>query len=38
MAYRDGIGAEHHTRVRTLSRRFANGWSDEYDNLARRAT
>jgi hypothetical protein len=33
LAYRDGIRAEHHTRVRALSRRFANGWSDEYDNL-----
>lgn len=33
LAYRDGIRAEHHTRVRALSRRFANGWSDEYDTL-----
>jgi hypothetical protein len=33
LAYRDGIGAEHHTGVRALSRRFANGWSDEYDTL-----
>lgn len=33
LAYRDGIRAEHHTRVRALSRRFANDWSDEYDNL-----
>jgi hypothetical protein len=33
LAYRDGIRAEHHTRVRALSRRFANDWSDEYDTL-----
>jgi hypothetical protein len=33
LAYRDGIRAEHHTRVRALSRRFANSWSDEYDTL-----
>jgi hypothetical protein len=33
LAYRDGIRAEHHARVRALSRRFANDWSDEYDTL-----
>ena len=33
LAYRDGIRAEHHTRVKALSRRFANAWGDEYDNL-----
>jgi hypothetical protein len=33
LAYRDGIRAEHHNRVKALSRRFANAWSDEYDTL-----
>jgi len=33
LAYRDGIRTEHHTRIKALSRRFANSWSDEYDNL-----
>jgi hypothetical protein len=33
LAYRDGISPEHWTRIRALSRRFANGWHDEYDNL-----
>jgi hypothetical protein len=33
LAYRDGMRAEHYTRVRALSRRFANDWSDEYDTL-----
>jgi hypothetical protein len=33
LAYRDGIAAEHYTRVKALSRRFANDWGDEYDNL-----
>ena len=33
LAYRDGIRTEHHTRVRALSRRFANAWGDEYDSL-----
>lgn len=33
LAYRDGIRAEHHTRVKALSRRFANAWGDEYDSL-----
>ena len=31
--YRDGIRTEHWTRVKALSRRFANAWGDEYDNL-----
>jgi hypothetical protein len=35
LAYRDGIRTEHWTRVKALSRRYANGWAwpDEYDNL-----
>jgi hypothetical protein len=33
LAYHDGIRSEHHTRIKALSRRFANAWSDEYDNL-----
>jgi hypothetical protein len=33
LAYRDGIRTEHWTRVKALSRRFANAWGDEYDNL-----
>ena len=33
LVYRDGIRTEHWTRVKALSRRFANAWSDEYDNL-----
>jgi len=33
LAYRDGIRAEHWTRVKALTRRFANDWGDEYDNL-----
>ena len=33
LAYRDSIRAEHHNRVKALSRRFANAWSDEYDTL-----
>lgn len=35
LAYRDGIRTEHWTRVKALSRRYANGraWPDEYDNL-----
>ncbi len=32
--YHDGITKEHWTRIKALSRRLANGWSDEYDNLA----
>jgi hypothetical protein len=31
--YRDGIRTEHWTRIKALSRRFANAWGDEYDNL-----
>jgi hypothetical protein len=33
LAYRDGIGKEHHNRIKALARRFANAWGDEYDNL-----
>jgi len=33
LAYRDGIRTGHHTRIKALSRRFANDWGDEYDNL-----
>lgn len=33
LGYRDGIRTEHWTRVKALSRRFANAWGDEYDNL-----
>lgn len=33
LAYRDGIRTEHFSRVKALSRRFANKWGDEYDNL-----
>ncbi|MGA8610190.1 MAG: hypothetical protein WB760_00455 [Xanthobacteraceae bacterium] len=33
LAYRDGIRTEHWTRIKALSRRFANAWGDEYDNL-----
>jgi hypothetical protein len=33
LAYRDGIRTEHWTRIKALTRRFANGWGDEYDNL-----
>jgi len=33
LIYRDGIRPEHWTRVKALSRRFANDWGDEYDNL-----
>ena len=33
LAYRDGIRTEHWTRVKALSRRFANAWGDEYDSL-----
>jgi len=31
--FHDGISKEHWTRIKALSRRLANGWSDEYDNL-----
>ena len=33
LVYRDGIRTEHWTRLKALSRRFANAWGDEYDNL-----
>jgi hypothetical protein len=33
LVYRDGIRTEHHNRIKALSRRFANDWNDEYDNL-----
>lgn len=33
ITYRDGIRAEHWTRVKALTRRLANAWGDEYDNL-----
>ncbi|MGO8068340.1 hypothetical protein AB9E28_22795 [Rhizobium leguminosarum] len=33
LSYHDGIAKEHWTRVKALSRRLANQWSDEYDNL-----
>ncbi len=31
--YHDGISKEHWARIKALSRRLANGWGDEYDNL-----
>jgi hypothetical protein len=33
LAYHDAIAKEHWTRVKALSRRLANGWTDEYDTL-----
>jgi GTPase Era involved in 16S rRNA processing len=33
LAYHDGIAKEHWTRVKALTRRLANGWGDEYDDL-----
>lgn len=33
LRYHDGIAKEHWTRVKALSRRFANAWSNEYDTL-----
>lgn len=33
ISYHDAIAKEHWTRVKALSRRLANGWADEYDNL-----
>ncbi len=33
IAYHDGIAKEHWTRIKALSRRLANHWADEYDNL-----
>lgn len=31
--HKSGIDKEHWTRIKALSRRLANGWADEYDNL-----
>ena len=33
LRYHNGIDKEHWTRVKALSRRFANAWSNEYDTL-----
>lgn len=33
LRYHDGIEKEHWTRVKALSRRFANNWDNEYDSL-----
>jgi hypothetical protein len=33
LSYHDAIAKEHWTRVKALSRRLANGWTDEYDTL-----
>lgn len=33
LGLKPGAHKEHWTRVKALSRRFANGWSDQYDNL-----
>ena len=33
LTYHDAIAKEHWTRIKALSRRLANGWDDEYDNL-----
>jgi hypothetical protein len=33
LTYHDAIAKEHWTRIKALSRRFANSWDDEYDNL-----
>lgn len=33
LSYHDGISKEHWTRIKALSRRFANRWADEYDTL-----
>jgi hypothetical protein len=33
LRYRDGIAKEHWTRIKALARRFANAWSNEYDDL-----
>ena len=33
LKYHDGISKEHWTRVKALSRRFANAWNNEYDDL-----
>jgi GTPase SAR1 family protein len=33
LGYHEGVHQEHWTRVKALSRRFANQWSDEYDTM-----
>jgi hypothetical protein len=33
LGYHEGVRAEHWTRVKALSRRFAYQWSDEYDTM-----
>ncbi|WP_372085027.1 hypothetical protein [Tistrella mobilis] len=33
LSYHDGVSKEHWTRIKALSRRLANRWSDEYDTL-----
>lgn len=33
LGYHEGVREEHWTRVKALSRRFANQWSDEYDTM-----
>lgn len=33
LKYHNGIAKEHWTRVKALTRRFANAWSNEYDTL-----
>lgn len=33
LKYKSGTAKEHWTRVKALSRRLANGWADQYDNL-----
>jgi hypothetical protein len=33
LAYHDGIGKEHWTRVKALTRRFAMAWANEYDDM-----
>lgn len=33
LKYHDGIGKEHWTRVKALTRRLANAWANEYDTL-----
>ncbi|MDR0528071.1 MAG: hypothetical protein LBG69_00410 [Zoogloeaceae bacterium] len=34
LAYKPGVGKEHWTRIKALTRRFSTpGWGDEYDNL-----
>jgi hypothetical protein len=33
LGYHEGVREDHWTRVKALSRRFANQWSDEYDTM-----